>query len=55
MYCTVHSSDIYFEKVCVGKCLLKIEKMKCALKPLLFQQNNHHMTTTIEEPKETLA
>lgn len=52
MYCTVHSSDIYFEKVCVGKPVIKIEQLKCSIVPLLHQHTNKISCDANNELKE---
>ena len=54
MFCSVHSCDIYYEGICVGKPVIKVQELQCSLRPILQQPVKRLQNGTKVELKEAL-
>ena len=54
MFCSVHSCDIYYEEICVGKPVIKVQELQCSLRPILQQPAKRLQNGMKVELKEAL-
>ena len=54
MVCSAVSCDIYFEEICIGRPVLKIQEMKFAIRMLLQQQSKQMQKILHQELEEVV-